>query len=46
MIVTLELASAGAAEFIGAAPKAVSFHELACAPDASGRWSAAMTVDV
>jgi SHS2 domain-containing protein len=46
IIVTLELASASTAEFIGAVPKAVSFHGLACQPDASGRWSAAMTVDV
>jgi SHS2 domain-containing protein len=46
MILTLELASAGDIEFIGAVPKAVSFHGLACAPDASGQWSATMTVDV
>lgn len=46
LILTLELASASAAEFVGAVPKAVSFHGLACQPDASGRWSAAMTVDV
>ncbi|HXB50107.1 MAG TPA: archease [Streptosporangiaceae bacterium] len=46
MIVTLELASAGDIEFIGAVPKAVSFYGLTCGPDASGRWSATMTVDV
>jgi SHS2 domain-containing protein len=46
IVVTLELASASTAEFIGAVPKAVSFHGLACEPHASGRWSATMTVDV
>jgi hypothetical protein len=46
MIVTLELATAGDIEFIGAVPKAVSLYGLACGPDASGRWSASMTVDV
>jgi SHS2 domain-containing protein len=46
IIVTLELASVSAVEFIGAVPKAISFHGLACEPDASGRWSATMTVDV
>ena len=46
IIVTLELASVSAVEFIGAVPKAVSFHELACEPDASGLWTASMTVDV
>jgi SHS2 domain-containing protein len=46
IIVTLELASGSAVEFTGAVPKAISFHELACLPDASGRWSASMTVDV
>jgi len=46
IIVTLKLASAGDVEFIGAAPKAVSFSGLTCEPDAAGCWSAAMTVDV
>ncbi len=46
IVVTLGLASAGAAEFTGAVPKAVSFHGLTCQPDASGHWSASMTVDV
>ena len=46
IIVTLELASAGDVEFIGAVPKAVSFCGLTCEPDAAGRWSATMTVDV
>jgi len=46
IIVTLKLARVSAADFVGAVPKAVSFHGLACGPDASGRWSATMTVDV
>jgi SHS2 domain-containing protein len=46
IVVTLELADASAVEFVGAVPKAVSFHLLTCEPDASGRWSATMTVDV
>jgi len=46
IVVTLELANASAVEFVGAVPKAVSFHLLTCEPDASGRWSATMTVDV
>jgi SHS2 domain-containing protein len=46
LLVTLELASVRAVRLTGAVPKAVSFHRLACQPDASGRWSASMTVDV
>jgi len=46
IIVTLELASASSVEFVGAVPKAVSFHGLACEAAATGRWSATMTVDV
>jgi SHS2 domain-containing protein len=46
IVVTLELADASAVEFVGAVPKAVSFHRLTCEPDVSGRWSATMTVDV
>jgi phage shock protein A len=34
------------AEIIGAAPKAASLHDLRCAPDAAGRWSCGVTVDV
>jgi SHS2 domain-containing protein len=47
-----ELVSRGAlvpvaeAEITGAAPKAASLHDLRCAPDAAGRWSCAVTVDV
>jgi protein archease len=33
-------------EITGAAPKAASLSGLACAPDASGRWSCAVTIDV
>jgi SHS2 domain-containing protein len=33
-------------EIIGAAPKAASLSGLACAPDAPGRWSCAVTIDV
>jgi len=46
IVLTLELADASAVEFVGAVPKAVSFHLLTCEPDPSGRWSATMTVDV
>jgi len=46
IVVTLGLADVSAVEFFGAVPKAVSFHLLTCEPDASGRWSATMTVDV
>jgi SHS2 domain-containing protein len=46
IVLRLELASAGSAEFTGAIPKAVSLHELACEADAVGSWSASMTVDV
>jgi SHS2 domain-containing protein len=46
IIVTLKLARVSPAEFVGAVPKAVSFNGLACGPDASGRWSATMIVDV
>ncbi|MGE5292976.1 MAG: archease [Micromonosporaceae bacterium] len=42
----LSLAEATAVEIIGAAPKAVSFHELRCAVDGAGLWSCGATVDV
>jgi SHS2 domain-containing protein len=45
-VVVLALARAEAAEITGAVPKAVSFHGLRCEPDATGRWSASMTIDV
>jgi SHS2 domain-containing protein len=34
------------AEITGAVPKAASLDELRCAPDATGGWSCAVTVDV
>jgi SHS2 domain-containing protein len=46
LVVTLELASVGDIEFIGAVPKGVSLYGLTCEPDATGHWSAVMTVDV
>ncbi len=46
MAVTFALVPVAAAEITGAAPKAASLHELRCAPDAAGRWSCAVTVDV
>lgn len=42
----LRVAEAAAAEIIGAAPKAASLSGLTCAPDASGRWLCAVTIDV
>ncbi len=44
--VVLALTRAECVEIIGAVPKAVSFHGLRCEPDATGRWSASMTIDV
>lgn len=43
---TLRTVDAGTAEIIGAVPKAASLSGLTCAPDLSGRWSCAVTVDV
>lgn len=42
----LRAVDASTVEVIGAAPKAASLSGLACAPDASGRWSCAATIDV
>ena len=42
----LRVVDATAAELIGAAPKAASLSGLTCAPDASGRWMCAVTIDV
>jgi len=42
----LRVVDAAAAEIIGAAPKAASLSGLTCAPDASGRWLCAVTIDV
>ncbi len=44
--VSFALVPVAAAEITGAVPKAASLHELRCAPDATGRWSCAVTVDV
>ena len=46
IVVVLALARAEVVEITGAVPKAVSFHGLRCEPDATGRWSASMTIDV
>jgi len=42
----LRVVDATAAEIIGAGPKAASLSGLTCAPDASGRWVCAVTIDV
>lgn len=42
----LRAVDASTVEIIGAAPKAASLSGLACAPDASGQWSCAVTIDV
>ena len=44
--VSFALVPVAAAEITGAVPKAASLTELRCAPDAAGRWSCAVTVDV
>jgi SHS2 domain-containing protein len=41
-----QAADVSTVQIIGAAPKAASLSGLACAPDASGRWSCAVTIDV
>ena len=46
IVVVLALARVEVVEITGAVPKAVSFHGLRCEPDATGRWSASMTIDV
>jgi hypothetical protein len=42
----LPLADVNEAEITGAVPKAASLHDLHCAPDATGRWSCGITIDV
>jgi len=42
----LRVVDASTVEIIGATPKAASLSGLACAPEASGGWSCAVTVDV
>jgi len=46
VILVLPLAEVSEAEITGAAPKAASLHDLHCAPDAAGRWSCGITIDV
>ncbi len=46
VVVFFALVPVTEAEIIGAIPKAASLHDLRCAPDAAGRWSCAVTVDV
>jgi len=42
----LGLVPLGSVTVTGAGPKAVSLHEIRCAPDESGRWLASATIDV
>jgi SHS2 domain-containing protein len=42
----LRVVDAAAAQITGAAPKAACLSGLTCAPDASGRWMCAVTIDV
>ena len=46
VVVLFALVPVAEAEITGAVPKAASLHDLRCAPDAAGRWSCAVTVDV
>jgi hypothetical protein len=46
VVVLFALILVAEVEITGAAPKAGSLHGLRCAPDAAGRWSCAITVDV
>jgi len=46
VILVLRLADLSEVEITGAAPKAASLHDLCCAPDAAGRWSCGITIDV
>jgi SHS2 domain-containing protein len=43
---TLRTVAASAVQITVAAPKAAAMSGLTCAPDPSGRWSCAVTVDV
>jgi SHS2 domain-containing protein len=42
----LRTVQASATQIIGAVPKAAAMSALTCAPDSSGQWSCAVTVDV
>lgn len=44
--VQLRTTDVGRVDVVGAAPKAVSFHDLRFAPDAGGGWSCGVTLDV
>jgi SHS2 domain-containing protein len=46
MYLILRVVDAASAQIIGAAPKAACLSGLTCAPDASGRWLCAITIDV
>ena len=46
IILVLPLADLSEAEVTGAAPKAASLHDLRFAPNATGRWSCGITIDV
>ena len=46
VVVFLALVPVAQVEITGAVPKAASLHDLRCAPDAAGRWSCAVTVDM
>jgi phage shock protein A len=46
VVLILPLADVNEAEITGAVPKGASLHDLLCAPDASGRWSCGITIDV
>jgi SHS2 domain-containing protein len=46
VVVLFALVPVAGVEITGAVPKAASLHGLRCAPDAAGRWSCAVTVDV
>ncbi len=45
-VVFLALAPVAEAEIIGAIPKAASLDDLRCVPDAAGRWSCGITIEV
>jgi len=46
VVLTLPLADVNEAEITGAVPKGASLNDLHCAPDATGRWSCGITIDV
>lgn len=46
VVVCFAVAPVAEVQITGAAPKAVTMHELRCGPDAAGRWSCSVTVDV